>query len=463
MDNGNDNYTITVSKIIKLLNKTNTVINDDDITDLLQYYDLNIKKEYLYPKLTTEYIISEYTDPILVKRCKQFNYLKSLTQYEQRSKQWFDQREGMITASDIGAALELNHKEPKYKLILKKCNRGPEFTENKFVHHGKKYEQIATMIYERKFNIRVEEFGLIPHPLVKCIGASPDGIATKYTLDGKLSTMVSRMLEIKCPYSRTINLEGDIYGHICPEYYWAQVQIQLEVCDLDECDFWQCKIEEYVNREEFIKDSDPNCPFLSKEHGTEKGCIIQLAPKNKINEYYLFYCSYIYPDRLDMTNEEYDQWILNNINCNNDDYVFDKVIYWKLTRSKNVLIVRDMKWFNESLPIIQQTWDTVSYYRKNTDKLDELEIFIDQCKYKRNQNKIIFEFIDKQMNNKKYTKPIKTQVVKNTEFEQGAFISSDEDNVIVKKDVENIVVKKKVVRKKKSKPIVCTILSDSDD
>ena len=42
------------------------------------------------------------------------------------------------------------------------------------------------------------------------------------------------MLEIKCPMTRKLN--GDVL-HKKTEMYWAQMQLQLEVCDLFECDF----------------------------------------------------------------------------------------------------------------------------------------------------------------------------------------------------------------------------------
>ena len=38
------------------------------------------------------------------------------------------------------------------------------------------------------------------------------------------------------------NIFGEIDGEICPHYYWVQVQVQLECCDLEEFDFWQCSI-----------------------------------------------------------------------------------------------------------------------------------------------------------------------------------------------------------------------------
>ena len=30
-------------------------------------------------------------------------------------------------------------------------------------------------------------------------------------------------------------------GHKIPSYIWTQIQIQMEVCDLDECDFLETK------------------------------------------------------------------------------------------------------------------------------------------------------------------------------------------------------------------------------
>ena len=105
---------------------------------------------------------------------------------------------------------------------------------------------------ENIYNVKVDEYGLIPHlpePRVSFIGASPDGIASHYKLDNSFSDRIGRMLEIKCPYSRKIITEGEIDGTICPHYYWCQVQQQLECCDLDYCDFWQCNLKEYKDRE----------------------------------------------------------------------------------------------------------------------------------------------------------------------------------------------------------------------
>ena len=113
-------------------------------------------------------------------------------------------------------------------------------------------EEPATMVYQYRMNVTVEEFGLMIHPKYSFLGASPDGIVNHYKLNGKHKTKyVGRMLEIKCPKVRKIKMDGPIKNHICPIYYWDQVQLQLECCDLEECDFWQCKISLYKTRQEF--------------------------------------------------------------------------------------------------------------------------------------------------------------------------------------------------------------------
>ena len=230
------------------------------------------------------------------------------------------------------------------------------------------------------------------------------------------------MLEIKCPFIRKINKTGPIKDHICPIYYWVQVQLQLECCDLEECDFWQCVIREYDNREEFIEDTDPKEPFRSIEFGREKGCLIQLLPKqvipdilkfkqdwddaidNKENLYndYRYKqkvyedATFIYPTEVEMSPHDCDVWIaetLAKLPETHNGYVFDKVVYWRLEDSHNVTIKRDKEWFAESVPKFKQMWDYIEFFRKHKDKLDLLVSYIDSRTIKRNKD--IMATIDK--------------------------------------------------------------------
>lgn len=255
-------------------------------------YTIIKRTEEIYGPFGTSWVydqqLDDIIDEVIMERSKKFDFLKNIILPEQRSEEWFKMRNDKITASDIACAIGMNKYEPEYNIILKKT-LGAEFNPNKACYHGKKFERPATMIYQYRLNVQVDDFGLLGHKIYSFLGASPDGICNKFKLDGKhLSKYVGRMLEIKCPLSREIKMEGPIKDWICPIYYWIQVQMQLESCDLDECDFWQCNISEYETRDEFIKDTHNFEPFRSLETNFEKGCLIQLLPNHyeieKINK-----------------------------------------------------------------------------------------------------------------------------------------------------------------------------------
>jgi hypothetical protein len=56
--------------------------------------------------------------------------LLSIPQPAQRSEEWFQMRKGMLTASDLAAAIRLNPYESQFDLLLKKCNIGKRFEGN---------------------------------------------------------------------------------------------------------------------------------------------------------------------------------------------------------------------------------------------------------------------------------------------------------------------------------------------
>lgn len=405
----------------KIDNNKDNKLTECYVSNHLETYTVDSEKEelsvYVYP-LDKPYLVKKRTDPdngpygvqwvhekqyddkldeVLLKRAEQYDKLRAIVLPEQRTKEWFAMREGAITASDGGTVLGVNGHEPKFRFLLKKTI-GIPFTSNKYCYHGKKLEEIATMVYAYRMNVTVEEFGLMMHPNIKFLGASPDGICNRYKLDGKhISKYVGRMLEIKCPYTRQIKKEGEIKGEICPIYYWVQVQLQLECCDLEECDFWQCKLDEYDSRDEFINDTDPNEPFRSISFGMEKGCLIQLLPKNKMNmvlggQYTKTVHDdsiFIYPTNIEMTPYECDLWVSQQMEIIDKDdkyrdYFFDKVIYWRIELTMNVTIMRDREWFAESLPKMKQMWDYVMFFRKNKEKLDILLDYIDSVCEDRN-------------------------------------------------------------------------------
>ena len=129
-------------------------------------------------------------------------------------------REKIITASNCATILELNPYKTRgdYVKNMKSCIK---MEPNDAMQWGIDNEPIAIKEYENIHNTKVYEFGLLIHSKIKWLGASPDGICKN-----------GRMVEIKCPRWRKIS-------NITPHYIWVQIQIQLEVCDLEECDLFE--------------------------------------------------------------------------------------------------------------------------------------------------------------------------------------------------------------------------------
>lgn len=338
-----------------------------------------------------------------LKLFNQYEYLNNLPQPAQKSNEWFKIRNGMLTASNGGAAIGESHYNTIKEVLLDKIGLGKKFKENKFVYHGKKYEKVAIMIYEIIYNTKIGEFGLIQHPTIDFLGASPDGISMSLTLNGKLNKLLCRMLEIKCPPSRKINFFGKIKGNICPDYYWIQVQLQLECCNLQECDFWQCHITEpYDNEEEFMLDDVKELvhsenQIIDQNEQTEimeeplkiqidnrikKGAIIELLPINKSHippkEPWQWYGKYIYPPNILMTYTEYKTWTTETVKNLKTlypelmtEYKFSRIVYWKLETSHNELITRQIEWFKTHISKYEKFWARVLYYRNHLNEAKE--------------------------------------------------------------------------------------------
>lgn len=373
------------------------------------------KKDYFLTLEEREEYYEKYADTIKLKSKNQilwnkYKQLRAIPQPVQKSPEWFAARNNMITASAAADSICMNKYNGKYgpiMLLLDKLGY-LKFSENENVFHGKKYEPVATMIYEHLYNIKIGEFGLVPHPVHNFIGASPDGIATCSTLDYKECEQVGRMLEIKCPTRRKIVTQGNENKDICPMHYWIQIQQQLECCELEECDFWQCNIKEYVNKNEWLENCSifDECKYTEGQNNVIKfndkykmGVILQFIPINfqvPDKEQIEWYSKYIYSPGLNFTVDEYIKWaeytsnqyIDKNLIVDGKEYKFDKILYWRLDNSHNYLIKRNKTWFEENLPKFKIFWDKYLYYRDNI-KVFENYVY-EQGHYKEN-NYVHFE------------------------------------------------------------------------
>jgi len=255
---------------------------------------------------------------------EKLNKLREIHQPEQRTEEWYQYRHGLITASTVWKIFK--SQASLNSIIYEKCL--PYSSKQIFsnsMQWGQMFEPISIMLYEKRVSTKVEEFGCIVHPEYPFLGASPDGINTDPT-----SLKFGVMIEVKNIVNRFITDKPK-------EEYWIQMQIQMEVCDLDKCDFIETRFKEYSDETEYKEGKHE-----------EKGFI--LIGYN-VNDYTPHYH---YPT---ITNNDKEKWIQEKIEEN--QYLFHKIIYWYLDEFSCLSIERNREWFKNAILKIKETWDLI--------------------------------------------------------------------------------------------------------
>ena len=294
----------------------------------------------------------------------QLNYLKNIVQAEQRSDEWYIFRRSTLTASNIYKIFQSDYSQSQ--LIIEKSE---PIDVNKFkvtnlsspLHWGQKYEPVSLLYYEHINNTKVSQFGCIPHVNYSYIAASPDGI-----ICDESSELYGRMIEIKNVVSREIN-------SIPKMEYWIQMQLQMEVCNLNECDFLETKFTEYLSEEEYLEDVSSSC---------YRGFIMQFYNNGEVYyEYPPFTLNAIHSN-------EYVSWTNAQLIKNSSkNYVSN--IYWKLEVVSCILVLRNNLWFKNALPYIEIFWNNLVVERDSGAYKERLSA---KQKLKRQHDKIVSDF-----------------------------------------------------------------------
>ena len=281
------------------------------------------------------------------KISKTIERLRNVPQNEQRTTEWYEDRWNMISASSAWKAL--SSESYKNSLIYEKCcpldtSKYATVNVSSPFHWGQKYEPLSVMIYEDKYGTTVEDFGCIPHPDHPNVGASPDGINT----DPK-SKLYGRMLEVKNRFSESVPITGNP-----KEEYWIQMQMQMNVCDLNECDFLETRFKEYEGENEFMEDGES---FNLTKEEKMKGIYLYFQKNDKPH--------YEYPP-LHLSKLEYEKWEEETMNkMEKEGYEWISRIYWYLDKMSCVLVFRNRKWFEKAILEINELWQTILKERKS--------------------------------------------------------------------------------------------------
>ena len=264
---------------------------------------------------------------------KKLEKLLQIPKIEQKSQEWYEARQKITTASDWAQALGCGKFGTQKQFMEKKILPQDESAfsaSNPFFKFGNMFEPVSIQIYSHLQNVTVHEFGLLLHPHYDFFGASPDGISD-----------IGMMLEIKNPYKRQI--DGTI-----PLQYLFQMQGQMDVCDLDECHYFECQIELYENREEF---------FQNYGDSKIKGVVIEDGGN------LWTYSDIVFEDKRP-SKDYYINWL--DLHSKPES----KQIYWLLDNMMMKRVFRDKDFINTKMEELREVWNKVLYYREHLDKFE---------------------------------------------------------------------------------------------
>lgn len=335
--------------------------------------------------------------------------LNQLELPEQKTEEWYAMRSRVLTATAISKLFSSEAKTNSviYEKCLGESVYRPPLSLHDPRHWGNKYEPVTKSIYETIYNTRIQEYGCIPHSQYDFIAASPDGINVY-----PKSPKYGRMIEIKNIVNREIT--GDP-----SEEYWIQMQIQMEVCQLNICDFVETRIKEMDSEDEYFKTlsnsmdqqvislenedvnetekavaeswkkTEPHVEVFDKNWKIPKeskkiskdpvvtegskitgslpkidfhGIILQFVglkdPTVVHYEYMPLFYAGVIPCK-----QKVEEWRKKIIKKNQHEYVYVRTDCWYLDEISVVVVPRNRVWFKGVLPEIERVWRTIETER----------------------------------------------------------------------------------------------------
>jgi putative phage-type endonuclease len=323
-------------------------IDYDDFEYIISFFIQNFFKINYPDSMPPRYSLKHWkqkksTEEINSIREK-INWASNVIQPVQRTPEWYTMRYNLITASNIWKAMGSDAN--KNSIIYEKC-RPLVLSDTEKVnvlsatHWGVRYEPVTVMLYEKLFKTKIGEFGCIQHPSYPFIGASPDGI----NIDPE-SPKYGTMLEIKNIVNREIDGNPKLE-------YWIQTQIQMEVCNLEDCDFVETQFKEY-------EDCNEDLFYSARDSHLWNGVILYFIERGFASER----PHYVYmPMNIELEKECVNQWINEQKELLTKDYVLYRRIYWYCEVFSCVNIRRNREWFSAVLPEVESVWRIIEHER----------------------------------------------------------------------------------------------------
>lgn len=256
-----------------------------------------------------------------------FRLLQTYGINDQRSSVWHAKRSEMVTASEVTKAFKTATPSARREILLKKIEgaKSSDGGTNAACAWGTQFEPIAKYMYcKLNGGGEVIDTSCVVHPVYPFLGASPDGI---YFPQSRSDPRWGKLIEFKCPISRKFDETTPI-----PDAYYNQMQMQMECCNIDECDYVEMRFNSCTQTE-----------WNSSE----------VVHKGRFAIY-------------DSGRVDYDwggdpSW---KTNLRKSDEEF-RVLHWVLSNWRVVNVKRDFNWLPSHIEELTTFWDEVLDHRKN--------------------------------------------------------------------------------------------------
>ena len=398
----------------QIINKLNTILNGINTSQmkLNNMYDGNYvftldsfidmfrnsaKSFEIAETVADAYLLKVIKQKYLPQVQKQCAEIAKIPIIEQKTPEWYKQRETMISASDSGYFLKkCGASKAVDTLKIKVGCKQYASSMAKPLLHGNTYEDVSRAIYESRNAVKVTEYGILSSPTA-CVGASPDGVITachKDTLE--CQSKYGRLLEIKNPYSREINDE------VMPEYMvqilQQQYTTQLPVCDFVEttivdinCNTTNMNNKPYTTLEEMLADvldtnkptwqrrvKNRNIPYQNlNKFGNEKGLVVWYSMRISADDTRHRYV--MYPLEEEYSYDAIKKWIVEqNAKQFQDKYEYICTKYWRLDVYDEKTVVYNANLFEGIyLPELCKIWDVICKCRQMRANGDDVLEYIE--------------------------------------------------------------------------------------
>lgn len=277
-------------------------------------------------------------------RTRTIQTLVQLPQVTQRTADWYAEAANLLSASQFSTILKGGR--TRGQLVLDKGTGNVDTSTRRTVvlttelnpfTWGIRFEPVVKQVYSALTGTRLMELGRLRHRSDTRLAASPDGLV----VEGPPQRL-GRFVEFKAPVSRPIQ-------NTIPSDYLIQMQIQMEVGQVEECDYFEVKFHSDYGQTVSMRDQPNDAKYWGR--------------------------IFVIGDEETGELKRYEYSPLQDINWVPTELVEGEVIVetvpWWTSQWYMVTVGRSRSWFASVQPAIESFWKDVEDARNGVYQLPE--------------------------------------------------------------------------------------------